>query len=680
MRLHPSVQKYLRVAAPIAAILLSNGIIFFDYWTASRLFTGKDLLTAFGPLLNFQTDCLQQYSLPLWNPFLNFGYPFVEHYSNTMFFPTHLIMGLFTGSSMVLIQRELLFWMALAGIGAYLCCRELGRSQTVSIVTGIAYMCCGQILELPHWHLLVYNAACFPYLVFGYHRARSANRIYSLTATLFLAFSMLGGHITTTVLGCYLFAGYVLADAIIARRVAAGVKFLAVTFLLATLLSLPKLAPLFQAMHLGPRMLAPESLHTKDPFNVVNWYNFMSLLLPVKYYYSLSIGLLAIIAAVFGALRRTLKLNALIVLYILSAWLLMVDSDGTVSLLRSLANLLPVMKLVRNEWFEWFYPSLFALLYLSDAVEQFISAPFGKLHITAVGVVAALTIACFSAAFNAHEYTTALIVQLCLTLAFLALPLLRERATMQSAAALCMVTVECFLVFARVAPDLPPQRNAQNIQIAVIDQGSIGKSYQDDNRIRSGFYATPLHDEARPSISESTRRPILQSGLHGAPMINYAPEQYGLFIDDMNQKRFSGWWYNAQERFYFIRIKDSPMLAQMEGRPLYGLFDAVTGAPLDTPVFDHLSCSQFAFSANLDRPGHFILNQMYDDRWTVSLDGTEQRPVRADEFFMGVAVPPGRHRISFLFRDHYFTVGLIISIMTLFGLAAKSLMERRKAA
>ncbi|TAN44956.1 MAG: hypothetical protein EPN22_04825 [Nitrospirae bacterium] len=680
-RISPEIVRAFREhSVYIAILLLSNIAVYFDYWTGYRIFNGKDLLTAFAPLLNFQTDCLQDGSLPLWNPFMNFGYPFVEHYSNTMFFPTHLLMGLFTGSTIELIQREILFWIFIGGTGVYLCAKELGRSGIAGVAAGMSYMFCGQIMELPHWHLLVYNAACFPFFVLGYHRAVISGRPLNITSILFVSFSILGGHITTAVLGLYIFAAYVAVDSLMRKNVWFGVRYLFITSVSAVLLSLPKLAPMAAAMTSGPRMLAPESLHTKDPFNTINFYNFMSYLLPVKFFFSLYIGLLGVVALAFSAIRKKIRADASLVLFILSAWLLMVDSEGNVSFLRSALNFLPVMKLVRNEWFEWFYPSFFAVLWLARSVDLLIDERPGRDNIIAAGVMAAALSIIFVSFFNTDVYVVAFIGQAVLIVLFSSVAFLRGNRNILLAAVVLLITVEFAFVINRVSVDEPPLRDDRFIRIAVVDQGSVSRSYMDDNMVRNKFYAVAVQDRFRPSVSESAGFPVLQSGLDGDPTYNMYPAQFARFIDSMNLKRFSGWWYNAQERHDFIRLKDSEMLPALDKQPLFVLFGQESGAPSGTAELDKISCSSFDLSAAAPGPGFLLLHQFYDDRWKVLVDGKEHSLRRVNDYFMGVEVLPGKHKISFRFRDNIFTASLLVSGIAALLLIIYGIVRMRRGA
>jgi len=658
-------ERLMQSLLALLALSIINALIYREYWTGDRIFTGSDLLTAFGPLLNFQTDCLQSHSWPFWNPFMNFGYPFIEHYSNTVFFPTHFLMGMITGSSMYIIQCEILLWIVIGGFGVYLCVREAGSSSLAGIVAGACYMFCGQMIALPQWHLLVYNAACFPFYVLGYLRAKKADTPLNFISIAFLTMAIFGGHITTTVLSIYVFALFVLMDAVLIRRFRFALTFLAVTMTASALLALPKLGPLYQALHLGPRMNAPEVF--KNGHDVINFYNFLSFILPVKYYFSLYIGELGILALLYAALRKTLKIDALLLAFLATAWLLFVDAEGNLSLLRTVVNVLPLMRLVRNEWFEWFFPLFFAILYLAKYIDALLSDERNRQHALALIVFLVLLTVSFLTAFDTTIHLNAYVAHVMLAVVWLSLTFIRDNKRTQLLLALVLITAEFFLVFNRVSIDDAPVRSNDRIAFATTDQTNASRSYTDGNLVRNKMPKIVLQDDVRPSIDDSRQWPVLSSGADGN------------FIDSMNQKRFTGWWFNAQERYDFIRIKESPLLEALDGKPLYALFSTSGGLQPTAPIlFEGITCSSFSFRVGVPEAGFFILNQMFDKRWSVRVDGRPVPLLLANDFFMGLDLVPGEHRVTFQFRDRIFTASVIISVVTLAGLIGWRFVRMRR--
>lgn len=663
-----ALREHLTALAVLAA---ANIVLFRDYWLGEKVFSGKDFLTAFYPLLNFQTDCLQGGSWPLWNPFMNFGYPYVEHYVNSAFFPTHLLMGLVTGSSLFLIQRELLFWIIVGGFGIYLCVRELGLRTTTGIISGLSFMGCGQIIALPQWSMIVYNAACFPYILLGYHRAKRFGRAFNTLSILFLAFTIYGGYIVTTVLGIYLFAAYVLIDAFRSRNMRFGFRYLGITVTATVALTLPKLLPLYGSMGAGPRLSYAPGSGPFDTFNIIEPYNFLSLLLPVKYYFSLFLGTAGILALINGSLRMSLRPSSLAIMTILSGWLLMSGSDGSPSLLRDAASFLPFMRLVRNDWLSWFFPSIFAILFLARQIEAFFVESDRRSRYITGGIYALLLTLTFLWAFNTELYFGAFFVHGAVAAALLYAPDMRIPSFPPGSVAAALLFVELVTVLHRVDVNVPPVRQEDRLLLTIADQGSVSRSYRDDNHIRSAFRAVAVDDRLRPTIDQARQHPILHSGLHGMPAVNYAQEQYGMFIDDMNLKRFSGWWYNTQERYEFIDLKDKQLLPRMEGMPLFALLDLQSQQLTETHVaWEHLSCSSFDFRVTAQFPSALLLHQMYDRRWTVEVNGDQVSPELVNGHFMGIRLEHGSHAVTFRFRDRTFTAALAISGIALLLLLA----------
>ncbi len=660
---------------PFLTLMVVNFIIYRDYWLGLNVFSGKDFLTCFHLLLNFQSDCLQQGSWPLWNPFLNFGYPYIDHYINSAFFPTHLLLGLTSGTTITVIQWELLAWIFVGAFGIYLCLRDSGLSLLTAVIAASCFMGCGQMTALPQWSTLIYNASCFPFLIYGYHRAKNTGKQLSFVSIVFLALSILGGYIVSTVLGMYLFGFYVLLDALMSRRLLFAVRYLSITVLSAILLSLPKLVPLYLGMSAGPRMGSSTPPGAPlDTFNIISPYNFFSLLLPVKFYFSIFIGTVIILAIIRAIISRSIRITPLLIMTLLTGWLLLSGSDGHESLLRSAASYLPFMKLVRNDWLSWYYPSIFAILWSAPLIESYLSDRSFRNRLLTLLFFTGILSTTFFLSYSTELYRSAYLAQLAVAAGWTMLTCLNRYKPLHAAAATALITMEFVMVFMRTAVDAPPRRENDRVFYTVVDQGSVSRSLMDNNRIHSGFAAVAVQDHLRPSIDDTIKWPYLTSGLDGDPGYNLYPGQYGKFIDAMNLKRFSGWWYNTQENYDFMRLKDTPMLTMLEGQPLFQLRDGtdVTRASSGQASFNALSCSSFSFTAGAEVPSFFLLRQMFDRRWMVTIDDKPAKPVRAEGYFMGVPLEAGTHKITYIFKDIYFYYSVWISGLTLLSLLAYS--------
>lgn len=655
----------------LAIIALSSLIIFRDYWLYSKIFTGSDFVREMVPLPNFQSDCLRELSWPLWNPYMNFGYPYVEHFLNTTLFPSHLVLGFLFKYNTYIAQVEVLGWILLGGIGIYLCVVEYGYSRVAAAISAMAYMFSGQVIALPQWGIVVYTACCFPFLLLGYARAKRFGRPYSLISALFLALSFLGGYMASAPLGMYFLIGYVLIDSFIEKRFVFGLKFLFITVAAGLLVASPKIGPIFMSLDQSPRFdpgYARESLF----FGILSFGQLSSFLLNVKFYFSIYIGLLSAIVVIYMAAARKLRINALLIMFFITAWLFIVDKEGGYSILhQALSSTLPFVKAARLLFFYWFFPMAFLILYLARGVDALIEDPSRKAFLAAVIIFDVILTVVFLVNYDVSLHLRAFITQVALSWLLLVavyLPLGRgARGALITALVLC----DFFVVFGRVNIDRPLEFQGDKVVINITHQNGASTSFKDDELVKNTWEYRITQDKFRPSISESRDNPVLNIGtLH--PFSSYTPEA-------MNWKYFSGLWYNSQERYDFVKLKNSPSFPALHGRPLFS-FSEPYGASVS---FDKITCSRFGFTVDSLVPGVLRLNQSYDDRWKVFVDQKRRKLLKRDGYFMGVVVQPGRHTVEFVFRDRVFVVLLVVSLITLSALSAVALrdfVKRRRGA
>lgn len=93
--------------------------------------------------------------------------------------------------------------------------------------------------------------------------------------------------------------------------------------------------------------------------------------------------------------------------------------------------------------------------------------------------------------------------------------------------------------------------------------------------------------------------------------------------------------------------------------------------------FNKISGSRFIFTLVSKDKEMFVLRQMHDKRWKVFVDEKEQKFLKANDFFMGVEIGPGSHKIEFIFHDKYFNLALMMSIITLIGILVGSIARKR---
>lgn len=98
--------------------------------------------------------------------------------------------------------------------------------------------------------------------------------------------------------------------------------------------------------------------------------------------------------------------------------------------------------------------------------------------------------------------------------------------------------------------------------------------------------------------------------------------------------------------------------------------EAVKGSLSDKIDEDHFIISDYKpnrikLSAFLQRPKILFLSETYYPGWRVYINGDQGEILRADFAFRAVALPPGHHRVEFVYRPLSVILGLFITLVTI---------------
>ena len=144
------------------------------------------------------------------------------------------------------------------------------------------------------------------------------------------------------------------------------------------------------------------------------------------------------------------------------------------------------------------------------------------------------------------------------------------------------------------------------------------------------------------------------------------------------------------------RIVDDPalersILVSPEFNPdLEALIEPVPGQPrIDPPAEEFADekpvgivrreWNQVVLDATAPTLSLLVLDEAWYPGWTASVDGTAVPVYKANRFFRAVLVPPGSHRIVFHYYPRHFSLGCLVSLLALLGLALGTVFSRRMA-
>lgn len=122
------------------ALLIFTIVLFNKFIFSDMMFSGSDTIQAGIFFRKFMIDHFKQFgSLPMWDPFIYCGLPFVDAFHGDIFYlPTFIL-------KLILPLHRALGWgliihVYFAGIFAYICARGFGLSRLASSLAGVCYM------------------------------------------------------------------------------------------------------------------------------------------------------------------------------------------------------------------------------------------------------------------------------------------------------------------------------------------------------------------------------------------------------------------------------------------------------------------------------------------------------------------------------------------------------------
>jgi hypothetical protein len=175
-------------------------LYFFPPWSACRPTTllrpSNGLLAdqsfQFYPYREFARRQLQEGHVPLWNPFILMGAPFLANMQSAVFSPFHIFS--YVGDLKRSFAWSALSRLLVAGVGMYYWCRLLAVSEVGAILAGISFMLCAfHVVWLNHPHTNV--SILLPWAFVAIEKIVTHGNIRSaLFMAIVIAALFFGGH------------------------------------------------------------------------------------------------------------------------------------------------------------------------------------------------------------------------------------------------------------------------------------------------------------------------------------------------------------------------------------------------------------------------------------------------------------------------------------------------------
>ncbi len=196
-----------RLAVP-AGLLLLMAIYFWPQLVQGKVLYWGDIGLYFTPMQTFLRENLRVGRVPLWNPWIMCGTPYVGNPQTWPLYPVTALLPLCSASYFLNLTVALHVW--LAGVGTYLFARcALGLGRTGALLAAITFMFGGQLVSKEQFPNMVQAAAWLPWVLFCLDRLRQRRRVSdALWLGIVLGMQLLAAHPQMTLLTLYLAAAW----------------------------------------------------------------------------------------------------------------------------------------------------------------------------------------------------------------------------------------------------------------------------------------------------------------------------------------------------------------------------------------------------------------------------------------------------------------------------------------
>jgi hypothetical protein len=179
--------------------------------TSFLFFIKNDAFNGYFPPKFFMSESIHSGYLPLWNPYINFGFPQYADMSGGFWSPITWLIASTVGYNAYTFTIEIFLYILIGGIGMYKLAGLWNLTATGRMIAGLAFMCCGYTVgHLQHFNWLsgaAFLPLCFFYFQLLLHAPTPKRVIENI---LFFYLLIASAHPGITIGAAYFFPGLLL--------------------------------------------------------------------------------------------------------------------------------------------------------------------------------------------------------------------------------------------------------------------------------------------------------------------------------------------------------------------------------------------------------------------------------------------------------------------------------------
>jgi hypothetical protein len=184
----------LAALAPLLGLVFLVAVATWKLTAGSRIIARGDLLLYFYPLRDYASQAVREGRLPLWNPYIFMGAPFLANSQVGFFYPFNLLMAWLPVE--VAVSWSIALHLAIAALGTYaLAWRTLGLGRSASFAAGLAFGLGGYLGAQAEHLNQIQVLAWLPWTLWlGIRVGQSASWRAAAGLALVVALQILAGH------------------------------------------------------------------------------------------------------------------------------------------------------------------------------------------------------------------------------------------------------------------------------------------------------------------------------------------------------------------------------------------------------------------------------------------------------------------------------------------------------
>lgn len=200
--------RFLVDAISLVSLLALVLLFFWKIALTNLILVGLDVFTYFYPYREYAAQTIRAGHLPLWNPYLFLGTPFLANIQSAVLYPLNLLFLWLPAPKMV--AYSIVLHIFLAGVFTYFFARRALKMRPWGGLAAAVVFALSGFLGAQGEHVNQLSVfAWLPLLLLLFHQAYTQQRVvYGLFASLVVGLQFLAGHaqasfINLSVLGCY---------------------------------------------------------------------------------------------------------------------------------------------------------------------------------------------------------------------------------------------------------------------------------------------------------------------------------------------------------------------------------------------------------------------------------------------------------------------------------------------